>query len=98
MFLSAMAEWIRRLMMPKNRPPVVKLLEKGSSNEAVQWDNYRPYIWRFDVDGFGLSVIYNDQSVSAVWSAYRDGKLVYQGNYIGLIHRFPYLYSYIEFM
>lgn len=98
MFLSAIAEPIRRLLKPKNAPPVVKLLEKGYSYEAVQWDTYRPYIWRFDVSDSELSVIYNDQSMSAVWSAYLDGKLTYQGNYVGLIKRYPYLYNYIEFI
>jgi hypothetical protein len=85
-------------MKRKNRLPVVELIEKGYGYEAVQWEQNRPYTWRFDVNGSELVIIYNDQSHSAVWSSYLDDRLSYQGNYIGLMKRYPYLYNYIEYI
>jgi hypothetical protein len=91
-------EQIHLYLGRRNKPPVVELIEKGYSYEAVQWEQYRPYTWRFDVNGSELVIIYNDQSHSAVWSGYLNDKLSYQGNYIGLIRRYPYLYNYIEYI
>ena len=98
MILSAIAKRISRLLVRKKTSLVVEFIEKGYIYEAVQWEQYRPFIWRFNVNGSELVDAYNEQSRKAVWSVYVDDKRVYEGNYIDMMARYPYLYEYIEYM
>jgi hypothetical protein len=101
MRLSKMWDWIKhKLRLEKTRShKIVKLIKKGYINEAsLSSPIYGPYLWRFDIDGDELSIIYNNDTTNALWSAFKDNKLKYLGNYTGMIQRYPYIYDYIEYM
>jgi hypothetical protein len=100
MWLSDVWDWILNLFVPTKTktPPTVKLTKKGYINEGISWQTYSPYMWKFDVDGDELTIVYNNDTTFALWSAFKNDKLTYLGNYTGMIERYPYIYDFIEYM
>jgi hypothetical protein len=82
----------------KKIPPTVKLVQKGYIGDLGPWQTYSPYIWRFDISGDELAIVYNNDTTEALWSTFINNKQTYLGNYTGMIERYPYIYDYIEYM
>jgi hypothetical protein len=100
MRLSKRLDWIGHLFKGEKVKPhkIVKLTKKGYLNEGLSRPTYGPYLWRFDVDGDELSIIYNSDTSNALWSAFKNNKLRYTGNYTGVVAKYPYVYDHIEYM
>jgi hypothetical protein len=73
-------------------------VQKGYVGDLGAWQTYSPYIWRFDISGDELTIVYNNDTTEVLWSTFINNKLTYLGNYTGVISRYPYVYDYIEYM
>jgi hypothetical protein len=91
---------LSHLLKPKKVKAIttVKLINKGYIREDLSIQTDGPFKWVFEKDQTELTIIYNNKSTNAPWSAYINNKQQYLGTCNGIIQRYPYLYNYIECM
>ena len=84
--------WARR-RLPTS---IVTPIDSGYIDSRDLWEPWRPFKWRFDLDGKEMLIVNNDQVIDGYWSVYMSNRLFYKGNYSSMMRMYPYLLEYID--